>query len=711
MDDKGFIFTADATLALVVVIVITASIVTYAGLPVFQGEDHQHLEALADSVLESMDQNGTLARDTALCSNNNTTIQQDGKNDLIENLNLLIPQGIGYKLTVGSLVIDSRDVDSAHNITLASDVATKVKVISGAQVGWVGRAYYKQEEVKFVDQNQTQTTTVWNFHNWLQNFQPWNGGLDDYPFWGGNYPGSYGSQQAVPITFNINGTINNATFLLGSADSGHREGWYNVQDAYGANFVLNGNSANHNIQSGDFTDLQYAASSGQMYNYLGQINGSELVSGMNNFYINFDAYSSQKMPWFSLLANYNTSIKVPQGILTDTSNFPNIAGVGMPSWEGQCINYDLATGQVTKTPGRSIDWTTLQTQDIDTSTPFELTGLPNGISQGSAVASVSNVYLPNSTRLFDAYTVVNAYGGEDGAIVQVKNAGGTWNTIFTSFGNTARSDGGYGNIPGILNIAPYITAGNNQVRIITWDDATNHDYDFVGLTNCYSTITYSQLPIRWDTFPFSSYQYSGTATQSQTFKIYNEAQEALLFVGTGLDTKSITVTVKKVGSSTTSQLYNGPVPYVLDLAQLDVNPSQTNHIITNGTDTNGTPILVPGNYTLTVTANTGKAYESGDFGGTYTSGSGTVPQNRLANGEIYSGTRISIIYPKFLQNVWSDGFAPDPETAKNAAKQKLKETLQTEGYNITDISQIKTEAIYTGDMPNAIPVRLELWKQ
>jgi hypothetical protein len=33
MDDKGFVFTADATLALVVVIVFTASVVVYAMLP------------------------------------------------------------------------------------------------------------------------------------------------------------------------------------------------------------------------------------------------------------------------------------------------------------------------------------------------------------------------------------------------------------------------------------------------------------------------------------------------------------------------------------------------------------------------------------------------------------------------------------------------------------------------------------------------------
>jgi hypothetical protein len=709
MDDKGFIFTADATLALVVLIVITASIVTYVGLPIFQGEDHQHLEALADSVLESMDQNGTLARDTALCSSNNTTLQDEGRSDLIGNLNLVIPQGIGYKLTVGNFVISSTDASVNHTSpATASDVATKVKVISGAQIGWVGRAYYKQEEVNFVDQNQTQVTTVWNFHNWLQNFQPWNNGLDDYSFWGGNNPGYYSSQQAVPISFNINGTINGAKLLLGSADKGHSEGWYNVYDAYSANFVLNGNSANHNIPSANFTDLTYQGNLGEMYNYLGNISSSELNSGLNNFYINFDAYSSQYMPWFSIIANYTTSIKVPQGVLTNTSYFPDIAGVGMPNWEGQCVNYNLNTGQITKTSGRSLNWNTIQTQDFDTSTPFELTGLPNGISQGSAVASVSNVYLPANTRLFDAYTVVNAYGGEDGAIVQVKSAdSATWTTIFTSFGYTQRTtDGGYGNIPGILNIAPYLTAGNNQVRVITWDDATSSDYDLVGLTNCYSTITYSQLPIRWDTFAFNSLQYSSnTGTQSQNFNIASDAQEALLFLGTGTDTRNIIVTCKKQGSSTVSTLYTGSVPYDLDLGYLDSQKST--HIITS-VSSNGSYQLVPGNYTLTISVTAGKAYESGDFGGN--SKNTPVSQSTYANPEIYSGTRIGIIYPKFLQNAWSSGFASTADEAKTNANNTLQSILNTAhvSYNA---NLIKTEAIFTGDTPSSIPVRLELWKQ
>ena len=77
MDDKGFIFTADAALALIVVFVFTGSIVTYSVLPIYQGEDHQHLESLASSALSVMDQSGTLreaavdysSNDFSRCSN------------------------------------------------------------------------------------------------------------------------------------------------------------------------------------------------------------------------------------------------------------------------------------------------------------------------------------------------------------------------------------------------------------------------------------------------------------------------------------------------------------------------------------------------------------------------------------------------------------------------------------------------------------------
>ncbi|MTK63546.1 MAG: hypothetical protein F8N15_03165 [Methanobacterium sp.] len=97
MDEKGFLFTTDAVLALVVVIVLTASVVTYGLLPIYQGQNHQHLEAIADSALETMEQDGTLRQAAVQYANNNTT----GAQTLLTNeLNNIIPATVGYKLTM-----------------------------------------------------------------------------------------------------------------------------------------------------------------------------------------------------------------------------------------------------------------------------------------------------------------------------------------------------------------------------------------------------------------------------------------------------------------------------------------------------------------------------------------------------------------------------------------------------------------------------------
>ncbi len=701
MDDRGFIFTVDAALALIVVIVLTATISAYTLLPYYQGEDHQHLEALADSILETMEQSGQLRTDAVYYSSGNATFIAKANNDLNSTLGMLVPQGIAYRLTMTpGTSYQVTNTTGTRNLLTSNDIATKVKVISGPQEGWVGRAYYKIEQVQFQDQNSTAVTTLWNFHNWLQNFNPWNGGLDDHKYWG-----SGSSAKNISFYVPSNGTINGAKILVGSADDTN---WN--PSAYGANFVLNGNQSSHNILSSNFGDYLYHGGAGYMYNYLDNITSSELYPGLNNFYIKFDADYNQKMPWFSIIGNYTTSMKVPQGITTTKFTFPDIAGVGQKTGSTS-LQYYLDSGTTSNPAGRSISWNTLQTQDINTNTPFAITGLPAGTTTGSAVASISNVYLPPGTRLFDAYTVVNPYGGCDRAIIQVKNSYGTWQTVFTSFDygsdDTERNDGGYGNLPGIINIAPYLTAGNNIVRIILWDDVNSYgqDYDLVGLTNCYSEITYSQLPIRWDTFPFESHQYSSVKAQPQNFNIAADAQEALLFVGTGLDTKKIAVTVNKRNNATALTLYNDSVPFYLNLGDLDA--SKSTHIITK-INANGSYSLQPGNYTLNVIVYPGSAYESGDFGGI---GSSTpVSQNTLANPEIFSGTRIGIIYPKFLSSIWADSFAYNPNDAKAIAINNLTNTLQSYGYYV-DRSQIKTEAVYSGDVPNSIPVRLELWKQ
>ena len=84
--------------------------------------------------------------------------------------------------------------------------------------------------------------------------------------------------------------------------------------------------------------------------------------------------------------------------------------------------------------------------------------------------STTHLYLPNNTNLLDAYVVLNAFGGEDGAIVQVKDpVSGNWTTMFTSFNTpgvstTQRSDGGYGNVPGIISLHDSISDPNYSVN-------------------------------------------------------------------------------------------------------------------------------------------------------------------------------------------------------------------------------------------------------
>ena len=710
MDDKGFIFTLDVSLALIVVVVLTASIMVYTLLPAYQGEDHQHLEALADSALEVMAQNGELRAISAKYASGNATLIAQADAELNSTLNSLIPQGIGYRITVGkgTGVRSVENSTGTRNLLTRNDVVTKVKVISAPQEGWMGRAYYKLEHVEFTDQNDTAVTTLWNFHNWLQNYKdaagPWGNQLNVYRYWGGT---TSSSQTPVPIAFNVpsSGTINWAKVLIGASDTGHNENRNTVYNAYNVTFVLN--SIKNVINSSNFVSL-YNGNGRYMFNYLGTYPGTKLKNGNNTFYLNYSAYSSQNMPWFGLIGSYMNTYEVPQGVIMDTANSTDISGVGNPN---NAIIYNLNTGTLQTTAGRSITFSNYLGHDYDVSKPFTLTNVPkignNGASgTGAAVATTMDVNYPDNTYLYDSFVVVNTYGGVDGALIEVKDASGKWNTVFDSYDTVYSSrsgtDGGYGNIPGIVNIKDYLRAGHNTVRVTVWDDANGQDYDLVGLINCYSKITYSGLPIRWDCIPFDSYQYNyGTASQSKSFTVDNEtdnqAEEALLFVGTGIDTRNITV--KLSNGTYTKTIYAGSVPYYLDLGDLD--RKATPYILTD-VDADGNLTIKSGTYTLTLAITPGLAYESGD------GGSSPPTYGSYANPEIFSGTRIDIIYPKFLTNIWSNSYANNANDAKNLAKQALIRNLT--GYTV-DQNSIKTEALWTGDMPTSTPVRLDLWKE
>jgi hypothetical protein len=230
MDDKGFIFTVDATLALVVVMVLTVTVASYSLLPIYQGSDHQHLEAIASSALEVMEQDGTLSSAAVDTAMGRTT---EAQGNMTNRLNSVIPPGIAYEMTIKD--INTATASDTRGVVYSTDVATKAKVISAPNQGWMGRAWYKVENFTFITQQQNVTSTVWNFHNWLSNFAPWSGGnaLEDYPKWGG------GSGNPVTISFSVpSGTFRSAKFLVGS-DS------YTRGTSAGGDLYLNGNPAIH----------------------------------------------------------------------------------------------------------------------------------------------------------------------------------------------------------------------------------------------------------------------------------------------------------------------------------------------------------------------------------------------------------------------------------------------------------------------------------
>jgi hypothetical protein len=69
-----------------------------------------------------------------------------------------------------------------------------------------------------------------------------------------------------------------------------------------------------------------------------------------------------------------------------------------------------------------------------------------------------------------------------------------------------------------------------------------------------------------------------------------------------------------------------------------------------------------------------------------------------------------VISPALLRSIWSESYASTPEEAKKASHAALISQLQSMGFKDIDENLIVDEAMYTGDVPNSIPVRLDLWQ-
>lgn len=710
MDERGFIFTTDAILALVVFFVFTASIITYYTLPSYMGADHQHLETQAADALEVMTYDGTIYSAAAQLASNDTTVQNRGKANLTAELEYLLNgngtnNNTAYRLSMTLENGTTVSVENNKTIGVSKDTVSRVVVISGPKQGWLGRAWYKLEEVKFDNQKINSTTTLWNFHNWLTNFAPYkSSGLSSAHFWGNN-SGNLNSPQNIQFSFPSDANITGAYFLIGSNNKVSSL----TAPAFGVNLTLNG--LKYNINNTRFTKLYYRPGTGNpgypMFNNLTIVPASSLLQGVNNFNVNFTTpvASTHDMPWFAVIGNYSNTIPVPQGILTRTFKAPDAAGLAVPGTSAYYKSYNLTTGVVNNYTGsRSIDWSDMENQNFTYSNglPFDIINVNGGNEDGCAVSTTHDVYIPPDARLYDAYTVINAYGGVDNALVEVWN-GSQWNTTFCSFDQngvdfSARSDG-YGNTPGTLDIRPYLSKGvTNKVRITIWDNVPGQDYDLVGLVNCYSTVTYSQLPIKWDTYAFPSYQNSTNVTRPErSFDIGGGAEKLFLFLGTGVDTRRVVVEIKNNTSAYKTIYDNNTVPYVLDIGNLDLQNGAP--VLASGTVGNysGKPGL---NYKVRVSVYSSPSWQSGD-------GASSPPA--YSNAEIYSGTRVGVVYPKFLENMWATEFSDDAATAQQLALNNLTDALDNANYAY-NISDIKTEALFTGNLPNSITVRLDLWR-
>jgi len=212
------------------------------------------------------------------------------------------------------------------------------------------------------------------------------------------------------------------------------------------------------------------------------------------------------MPWFSLIANYTTSMKVPQGIFNKTEDFPDVAGlavrIGGAQNQANVTTYDLNTGSVNNyvANNRIMSWSTFANNrntldSFSDGIPFVIVdpSPDSNVLYGSAISVTKNFTINENTRIFDGYVNLNAYGALDNALIEVWD-GSQWRTVFCSFNfretpgaplttYSVRPDG-YGNTPGIIYIGDKLHTGNNKVRITVWDNVYNSlDFDFVGIVD------------------------------------------------------------------------------------------------------------------------------------------------------------------------------------------------------------------------------------
>ena len=224
MDNRGYIFSTDAVLALVIFFVIAGSLLTYYTLPSYIGADHQHLEAEADSALALLTSSDDLQIAILKLKSNDPQKQLEGKELLKGKLNLILPADVAYDLKIDD---ESTGISNDRGILTSNNLVSRYSVISAPAEGWIGRAWYKLEDVQFVEKKINTTQTLWNFHNYLANFPNWNGGskFRTYEYWGIQ---STSDKRPKPIDFSIplDAKLKRAFVIVGCQGVGGLRSYY-----------------------------------------------------------------------------------------------------------------------------------------------------------------------------------------------------------------------------------------------------------------------------------------------------------------------------------------------------------------------------------------------------------------------------------------------------------------------------------------------------
>ena len=694
MKDRGFIFTLDAALALIPILLLISTISNIETPLHSYTHTSLKFERYAQDVLTVLEYNETILnafrRYKTGYEQGNSTKMAEAVAFLNNSVSSLLPDGMYYY--IDAELNNSIEFSFGRgNISRAKNTYSAIRTVIGSARGWAGRAWYKVESAEFVEEERRVTTTLWNFHNWLSNFYS---------------PPSYdwGYNQA-PIHFTLpeNASANSIYYLQGSCD--HSGG-----SSFSIDVYINSSLAD-SADSSDFVFL-YNIGSRYMYNYLGTINPSLISPGDNTLVVDFKdpglTYNDD-MPWFALIADYNTTVFVPSGITTKRYDFSDAAGYANPS---NAKFFDVHTGTITSVTPRTMSWSDYLADhsvldSYDDGNPFVIsqgTGLPGG-DGGSAISVVKEFTIPSSVPeggVLDATVVVNLYGGVDAALVEVWDQNTTsWKIVFCSFDiegvhYSARSDG-YGNLPGIISIKKYVKPGDNKVRITFWDYVPSTDYDLVGIIDSYVSVSYTTLPITWDVFPFSSYQDGDSSySQIKTFTTRENAHQVYLFFGLGLDTRHVKVELYD-GSTWRTYYDSNVVPYYINLASLDASLGY--NIITEPGSTATDYTIKQGTFTVKVTVTgPGHTWESGD---------------RNRNAEIYSGTRVIVLYPEFIATEWAIRYSDSPSEAENLAREALVEKLRDEYGIITNTTDplIYSDSSYIAGKTLISNIRVYLWEE